>query len=88
MPNTLQLFTTFCKSALLICCVLLAGCGEKAPELEAKVTTPVGRPSVCAHCDKVIDNVTEEHLVTVGGVEYVVCDSKCEADLEKWIAEQ
>ncbi len=92
MPNTRQLRSAFCRSTLLLHCglmgLLLAGCGEKAPHLEATVTSPVGRPCVCAHCNEKIDNVTEEHLVKVGGIEHVVCDKQCRADLKKWIAEQ
>ncbi len=68
--------------------VLLIGCGEQPPHLEPKVDSPVGRPGVCAHCNEKINNVTQEHLITIDGVEYIVCDQECAADLKRWIAEQ
>lgn len=68
---------------------LLVGCGERPPDLDTtKVTNPVGQPGVCAHCEKQIENVGEEHLITVRGNQYIVCDGKCEADLKAWLATQ
>ncbi len=92
MSKTFQLSTAYCRSTLLsggvLLGLLLAGCGEAAPQLEATVTSPVGRPGVCAQCDEKISTVAEAHLITVGGVEYIVCDDQCAADLKKWLAEQ
>ena len=68
--------------------IVLAGCAEGPPKLEAKVTSPLGRPGVCAHCNHKIDEVAQDNLVTADGVQYVVCDEQCAADLKKWLAEQ
>jgi len=56
--------------------------------MQAKVTSPLGRPGVCAHCNQAIANVTENNLVTVDGIEYIVCDKKCATELKKWLAKQ
>ncbi len=92
MQNTFQHRTILRRATVLLgsamLAFLLSGCGEHAPALEAKVSSPVGRPGVCVQCNKKIDDVSEENLVTVEGVEYIVCDEKCAADLKKWIAEQ
>ena len=63
----------------------IPGCAERVPYPEAKVTTPIGRPGQCAQCGKKIENVTEDNTVVIEGVQYVVCDSKCEADLREWL---
>ncbi len=92
MQNTLQNRSTFPFSMLLsgfaLMGPLLTGCGETAPKLEARVTSPVGRPGVCAYCNERIAEVTEDHLTTVEAIEYIVCDKKCESDLKRWVAEQ
>ena len=68
--------------------LLLSGCQESAPYPQARVTTPVGRPGICSHCGKKIGKVEEKQLITVNGIQYIVCDEKCAADLKKWVAEQ
>ncbi|NOX53860.1 MAG: hypothetical protein GXP27_05365 [Planctomycetes bacterium] len=67
---------------------IAVGCSEQPPPLEPKVTTPVGRPGVCSQCNKKIENVTEENLFTIDGVQYVLCSEQCAKELEKWLAEQ
>ncbi len=75
--------------ALPAMCLLSTGCGEKAPELDTTtVTSPVGRPSVCEHCEKKIESVTREHLTTVRGNQHTVCDEKCVTGLKEWLAKQ
>lgn len=75
--------------ALPAMCLLPTGCGEKAPHLDTTtVTSPVGRPGVCGYCGKEIENVTEEHLTTVRGNQYTVCDDKCVVGLKAWLAKQ
>ncbi|MFV2069414.1 MAG: hypothetical protein ACC645_20820 [Pirellulales bacterium] len=88
----MHLTSVFRRSPLLLSCLLigsaLSGCGEKAPHLEVTVTSPVGRPGVCALCNEKIDQVTQDHLIAIDGVEHIVCNKKCETDLKKWLAEQ
>ncbi len=75
--------------ALLFAASLLVGCGEQPPDMDTTtVSSPVGRPGVCAQCDKKIENVTESHLITVRGNQYIVCDEKCAGDLKEWLAKQ
>ncbi len=75
--------------ALSVVCLLTTGCGEKTPHLDTtSVTSPLGRPGVCEHCDKEIENVTEENLTTVRGNQYTVCDEKCVTGLKAWLAKQ
>jgi len=74
--------------AVCLAALLLIGCGEQPPHLNVQVTSPVGRPGTCAFCKKKIDPVSEKHLVTFRGIQYTVCDGKCAADLEGWLAKQ
>jgi len=66
----------------------ITGCSENAPKREIAVTSPVGHSSVCAHCNKKIETVSEENLVTIEGIQYIICDEKCSAKLKKWVAKQ
>jgi len=77
---------------LLLCALMgfsLPGCGETPPQLDTSTaTSPVDRPGVCEHCKKKIGKVTEQHLITVRGNQYIVCGDKCEVDLKAWLAKQ
>lgn len=57
----------------------LAGCGSQTPYPETKVRSPVGREGVCFACQKKIASVSQANLVTVGAVQFIVCDEKCAA---------
>jgi len=63
-PSAWGRATILFASALLGLC--LTGCGDKASHLQATVTSPLGRPGVCAPCNQAIARVTEENLITVG----------------------
>ncbi len=80
----------WCCSFLVAACIALVsfGCGSRPPKLVPKVASPLGRPAVCAHCNARIETVTKANLITVDGIEYVVCDQKCAEELKAWLAEQ
>jgi len=63
----------------------LPGCGDKPAYPEPKVTSPFGSPSICAHCEKEIESVSENHLITINGVQYIVCDEECAAGVKEWL---
>lgn len=78
----------FCSCSVLLM-LLLVGCSESVPEIDtSRVTNPIGKKWECDHCGKVIAKVGEEHLVTVRGNQYIICDNKCEADLKDWLSKQ
>ncbi len=73
----------------LVCSVaFVSGCAEQPPKLEAKVTTPIGHEGVCSFCNRKIEKVSEDQVVTINGVQYVVCSQSCAEQLKKWAAEQ
>ena len=57
----------------------LVGCGSRTPYPETAVRSPVGREGVCFACQKKIASVSQANLVTVGAVQFIVCDEKCAA---------
>ncbi len=59
------------------------GCGQRANYPKAKVTSPLNRPGDCAACKKKIESVVSANLVVIDGVQYVICDDKCVAKLQK-----
>ncbi|MBL4883122.1 MAG: TRASH domain-containing protein [Planctomycetaceae bacterium] len=78
----------FCSFSILFV-LLVVGCSESTPEMDTStVISPIGKKWECDHCKKEIANVGEEHLVTVRGNQYVICDEKCEADLKDWLSKQ
>ena len=62
---------------LTIASFSLAGCGGQSPYPEAAVRSPLGREGVCFACQEKIASVSPANLVTVGAVQFVVCDEKC-----------
>lgn len=88
MPTNMSSRFAVPTGALVMVAVLLAalaGCGDRPAYPEAKVTTPLGKPSVCAHCEKRIESVSEQNLVTIDGVQYIVCDEKCADGVKEWL---
>jgi len=83
-----QLFRSTRVTALVLVFLLASGCGEVPPHLEPQVATPIGRPGTCSHCDKQIGTVRDRNLVTIDGIQYVVCDEHCAIELKKWLAKQ
>lgn len=61
----------------LICLATLLGCSQANPSPEAKVKTPLGTTQVCHHCLNPVTPVKSENLITLGGVQYVVCGAAC-----------
>jgi hypothetical protein len=79
--------STFIATVFMM--LLLSGCGEKPPQLDTSTATnPIDQPGVCEHCNKKIEKVTEQNLITVRGNQYIICDKKCKADLKAWLAKQ
>lgn len=56
---------------------LLSGCGEAPPYPKADIASPVGRQGTCIVCTKEIPSVDADNLVTVGGIQFIVCGPDC-----------
>lgn len=90
--NTIMRLTSI-SLCLIVAAVLaigvLPGCsGQAKPYPEAKVTTLVGKPGKCAFCKKEIENVEQNHLVTIKSTRYILCNEKCAAGMEEWVKHQ
>lgn len=57
----------------------LAGCGLSSPYPVTKVRSPLGHAGVCFACEKKIESVSQSNLITIGAVQFIVCDEKCAA---------
>ena len=67
--------------------LLLAGYGGSYG-LAPVVKTHLGTSQPCHQCLKKIEPVRAEHLVTLGGSQYVVCDKTCAEALKRSLEEQ
>jgi hypothetical protein len=59
------------------------GCSQRVNYPKAQVTSPLNRPGTCAACKKKIESVVDDNLMVIDGVQYVICDDKCVAKLQK-----
>lgn len=69
--------------SLLLAAIFAAfvGCSEANPSPQAKLKTPLGTSQVCHHCLQPVNPVTKDHLITLGGVQYVVCSPACATEV-------
>jgi len=72
---------------LLLGGLCLLGCSDSGyPEVKEK--TFIGKSVPCAQCDKRIEKVIEQNLMTFEGIVYPVCSEKCAEELKAWLKEQ
>ncbi|MCX7423900.1 MAG: hypothetical protein NT013_30795 [Planctomycetia bacterium] len=64
---------------IVISFLVLVGCGGQSPYPETVVRSPMGREGVCFACQKKIESVSQSNLITIGAVQFIVCDEKCAA---------
>jgi hypothetical protein len=55
----------------------LSGCSESPPYPQAQVASPEGRKGTCIACSREIPSVGADNLVTVGGIQFIVCGPEC-----------
>lgn len=72
----------------LLCIATLLGCSQANPSPEAKVKTPLGTTQVCHHCLNTVTPVKPENLITLGGVQYVVCSPACAQEVASGLDSQ
>ena len=85
-PTTLA-HSLLCFAILLLACAI--GCdGGHGPYPTPRVTTAVGSTGTCEFCQKPIEMVGDENMVTVGSSRFPVCDSTCGARLQEKFKDQ
>ena len=57
--------------------VIQVGCSRVGGYPEATITTPVGHEGLCVACSKKISSVSKANLVTIDGIQFIVCDEAC-----------
>lgn len=57
--------------------VMQVGCSRVGGYPEATITTPVGREGLCVACRKKISSVSKDNLVTIDGIQFIVCGEAC-----------
>jgi hypothetical protein len=66
----------------------LCGCQPTPGYPKVTPVAALDHPGTCAYCGRKIERVNRTNLLTVEGVEYVVCDQACREGQEKGVAEQ
>jgi hypothetical protein len=71
-----------------LACLLLPGCGQAPGYPRVTPVSALNHPGLCANCGRKIDLVRQENLITIHGIEYIVCDETCAKGQEKLVANQ
>jgi hypothetical protein len=71
-----------------LACLLGPGCGQPPGYPKVTPVSALNHPGTCANCGRKIDRVRQENLITIQGIEYIVCDATCAKGQEKSVADQ
>lgn len=78
MTKTVRTLLLFVGAGFLALPFLtLSGCSESPPYPKAQVASPEGRKGTCIACSREIPSVGAENLVTVEGIQFIVCSPEC-----------
>jgi len=69
-------------------CLRLPGCAQQPGYPKVTPVSVLNHPGTCAYCGRKIALVRQANLITIQGVEYVVCDETCAKGQEKSVANQ
>jgi len=71
--------------SLLFCLGFMgaSGCDEAPPYPRSEVARPEGRKGTCIACSHEIPSVGADNLVTVGGIQFIVCSPECRSKAAK-----
>jgi hypothetical protein len=80
----------WCALALVaaLACGALWGCGKRAGYPKVTPVAALNHPGRCAYCGRKIDCVRKSNLITIHGIEYVVCDDKCAKGQQQAVAKE
>jgi hypothetical protein len=60
-----------------LACLPISGCGQPPGYPKVTPVAVLNHPGSCAYCGRKLDSVHEANLITIQGIQYVVCDETC-----------
>lgn len=62
---------------ILVLLLVQVGCGGGGGYPDTPVMSAIGREGTCVACGKKIDSVGRQNLITIDGIQFIVCSDAC-----------